>query len=108
MTPSGIEPATFRFVAQRLKHCATAVPNILLYSHEIDPPPPPPAMIDHVHNVPNQAPVLSHTNPVHCDLLERKKATANIFGARVRHSLTHSGSWLRFPVGRLSPNFLNK
>jgi len=27
-TPSGIEPATFRFVAQRLKHCATAVPAI--------------------------------------------------------------------------------
>ena len=25
MTPSGIEPATFRFVAQRLNHCATAV-----------------------------------------------------------------------------------
>ena len=24
--PSGIEPATFRFVAQRLNHCATAVP----------------------------------------------------------------------------------
>jgi len=26
-TPAGIEPATFRFVAQRLKHCATAVPD---------------------------------------------------------------------------------
>ena len=26
LTPSGIEPATFRFVAQRLNHCATAVP----------------------------------------------------------------------------------
>jgi len=25
MTPSGIEPATFRFVAQRLKHCANFV-----------------------------------------------------------------------------------
>jgi len=24
MTPSGIEPATFRFAAQHLKHCATA------------------------------------------------------------------------------------
>jgi hypothetical protein len=28
MTPFGIEPATFRFVAQRLNHCATAVPNL--------------------------------------------------------------------------------
>jgi len=25
MTPAGIEPATSRFVAQRLNHCATAV-----------------------------------------------------------------------------------
>ena len=25
MTPSGIEPETFRFVAQHLNHCATAV-----------------------------------------------------------------------------------
>ena len=29
MTPSGIEPATFRFVAQHLKHRATAVPRML-------------------------------------------------------------------------------
>ena len=28
MTPAGIEPATFRFVAQHLNHCATAVPFI--------------------------------------------------------------------------------
>jgi hypothetical protein len=27
MTPPGLEPATFRFVAQYLKHCATAVPH---------------------------------------------------------------------------------
>jgi nitric oxide reductase activation protein len=27
MTSSGIEPATFRFVAQHLNHCATAVPD---------------------------------------------------------------------------------
>ena len=27
MTPSGNEPATFRFVAQHLNHCATAVPR---------------------------------------------------------------------------------
>jgi len=26
MTPAGIEPATSRFVAQHLNHCATAVP----------------------------------------------------------------------------------
>ena len=28
MTPAGIEPATFRFVAQHLNHCATAVPTV--------------------------------------------------------------------------------
>ena len=27
VTPAGIEPATFRFVAQHLNHCATAVPS---------------------------------------------------------------------------------
>ena len=27
LTPAGIEPATFPFVAQHLNHCATAVPN---------------------------------------------------------------------------------
>jgi len=27
MTPAEIEPATFRFVAQHLNHCATAVPK---------------------------------------------------------------------------------
>jgi len=26
LTPAGIEPATFRFVAQNVNHCATAVP----------------------------------------------------------------------------------
>jgi len=26
LTPAGIEPAAFRFVAQHLNHCATAVP----------------------------------------------------------------------------------
>ena len=29
MTPAGIKPATFRFVAQHLNHCATAVPGPL-------------------------------------------------------------------------------
>jgi len=28
MTPSGIEPLTFRFVAQHFNHCATAVPKV--------------------------------------------------------------------------------
>jgi len=37
MTPSGIEPATFRFVVQHLNHCATAVPNahVLNTNHEM-------------------------------------------------------------------------
>jgi len=30
MTPDGIKPATFRFVAQHLNHCATAVPFIII------------------------------------------------------------------------------
>ena len=42
MTPSGIELATFRFVAQHLNHCATAVPIsegsfALLSGEEVDP-----------------------------------------------------------------------
>jgi len=33
LTPAGIEPATFRFVAQHLNHCATAVPlSHMVYS----------------------------------------------------------------------------
>jgi len=32
MTPAGIEPATFRFVAQHFNHRATAVPNFELIS----------------------------------------------------------------------------
>ena len=36
MTTAGIEPATFRIVAQHLNHCATAVPlvNLLFTSLE--------------------------------------------------------------------------
>jgi hypothetical protein len=30
MTPSGIEPATLRFVPQHLNHCATSVPHIYI------------------------------------------------------------------------------
>ena len=33
VTPAGIEPATFRFVAQHLNHCATAVPKRLTGSY---------------------------------------------------------------------------
>ena len=29
LTPAGIEPATYRFVAQSLKHCATMVPAVI-------------------------------------------------------------------------------
>ena len=31
LTPAGIEPATFRFVAQHLNHCATAGPSSSMY-----------------------------------------------------------------------------
>ena len=34
MTPSGTEPATFRFAAQHLSHCATAVPLQVIYLPE--------------------------------------------------------------------------
>ena len=29
LTPAGVEPATFQFVAQHINHCATAVPLTL-------------------------------------------------------------------------------
>ena len=35
MTSSRIEPATFRFVAQRLNHCATVVPAVGLMGENI-------------------------------------------------------------------------
>jgi hypothetical protein len=35
MTPSGMEPATFRFVAQHLNHCATAAPDRITESNII-------------------------------------------------------------------------
>ena len=36
MKPSGIEPATFRFVAQHLNHCAAAVPqDICIFSKTV-------------------------------------------------------------------------
>ena len=33
LTPAGIEPATFRFVAQHLNHFATAVPTYINTVH---------------------------------------------------------------------------
>jgi len=35
MTTAGIEPAAFRFVAQRLNHCATAVLDSTIISYII-------------------------------------------------------------------------
>jgi hypothetical protein len=35
MTPSGIEPATFRFVAQYLNHCAAAVLTVKMHIHKL-------------------------------------------------------------------------
>jgi len=31
LTPAGIEPATFQFVAQHLNHCATAAPYLNMH-----------------------------------------------------------------------------
>jgi len=31
LTPAGIEPAAFQFVAQHLNHCATVVPLLYIY-----------------------------------------------------------------------------
>jgi hypothetical protein len=36
MTPSGIEPTTFRFVTQYLNHCATAVPQSTKYASVLE------------------------------------------------------------------------
>jgi len=36
LTPAGIEPATFRSVAQHLNHCATAVPSKALYTIKLN------------------------------------------------------------------------
>ena len=37
MTPAGIQPATFRFVAQHLNHCVTAVPlYIYIYIYSLE------------------------------------------------------------------------
>jgi len=33
MTPAGTEPATFRFVAQHLNHCATEIPSLRVCSN---------------------------------------------------------------------------
>jgi len=35
LIPAGIDPATFRFVAQQLNHCATAVPYLICVTHQI-------------------------------------------------------------------------
>jgi len=35
LTPAGIEQATYRFVAQHLNHCATAVPNMYIYIYKL-------------------------------------------------------------------------
>ena len=36
LTPAGIEPATFRFVAQHLNYCANAVPQFCIIMSEND------------------------------------------------------------------------
>ena len=55
LTLAGIEPATFRFVAQHLNHCATAVPRLLWslnFCHRL-------------HTTQPLVPVLSRFNPPH-------------------------------------------
>ena len=51
LTPAGIEPATFRFVAQHLNHCATAVPNTRVSQSYTVPSFPGTATGHFLHNV---------------------------------------------------------
>ena len=37
LTPAGIEPVTFRFVAQRLNHCASTIPPVVMSEGKFDP-----------------------------------------------------------------------
>ena len=89
LTPAGIEPATFRFVAQHLNHCATAVPiyrklywkyicvthisvnTVSWWSRRLDfinvwmlaPPPPPPPLpwkIRAIVSLHRSTPILPH------------------------------------------------
>ena len=50
MTPSGIEPATFRFVAQYLNDCATAVPT-LCHRGPHSVPPRSPLYFSAIHHI---------------------------------------------------------
>jgi len=95
MTPAGIEPATFRFVAQHLNHCVTAVPlrntTIFYYFSGFKPIPfacylsivhdknVPSAALDHYTQSSNPMVSTSLTkimNPLQCDSQSLKPAVA--------------------------------
>jgi hypothetical protein len=59
MKPSGIEPATFQFVAQKLNHCATADPHMLYILY-----------IKTFKTLPHVSILRSSSRSIHCSLLK--------------------------------------
>ena len=98
MTPAWIEPANFRFVAQNLNHCATAVPPFWLYvCHICDP-----KVHYRIHKCSPPVPTLSQFEPVHTPTSHFLKIHLNI----ILPSRSGSSKWslsLTFPQQNPGP-----